>query len=365
MTDKHSKDMTTSELLRWLADDDDQSNCQACSRFYASDECGGKMCSDWKRDLADKIDAELAEARELSLRRGAELWAKANGWPDFKDGENFGGWLERCAIPRPRFEDGEPVQFGDDTDELDGVEKFIFLRNGGWCQMQDADGNICNVFHGKRVKRRAPEVLGADGLPLNEDDTVYGTGREQHRYTVQVPYSINEAVGQRFCVQCYDHDDGNITWCDPSMLTHERPVLGADGLPIKVGETVWLTDEGNAHIGSVNFKAGPRSHGLCGVEVGEPLTVLGIKPKVRRNDHRFVAFDHPASPWCDALWLTHTPPDTQQDIDEDATMPPAEYCAVRGIDLGDDPDRATATEAMVRDLLRRQRELDKRTGGAE
>lgn len=115
------------------------------------------------------------------------------------------------------------MQFGDDTDELDGVEKFIFLRNGGCCQMQDADGNICNVFHGKRVKRRAPEVLGADGLPLDEDDTVYGMGREQHRYTVQVPYSINEVIGQRFCVQCYDHDEGNITWCDPSMLTHTPP----------------------------------------------------------------------------------------------------------------------------------------------
>lgn len=44
-------------------------------------------------------------------------------------------------------------------------------------------------------------------------------------------------------------------------------------------------------------------------------------------------------------------------------MPPAEYCAVRGIDLGDDPDREAATTAMVRDLLRRQRELDARKGG--
>ena len=43
-------------------------------------------------------------------------------------------------------------------------------------------------------------------------------------------------------------------------------------------------------------------------------------------------------------------------------MPPAEYCAVRGIDLGDDPDRATATEAMVLDLLRRQRAVLARGG---
>lgn len=372
MTDKDPKEMTASEQLRWAANGEPYNGIDENIWTYPTGKIRAlaeAVTGEWPSDneifsiVADKIDAELAQARELSLRQGAELWAKANGWPDFKDGEGFGAWLERCALPRPRFEDGEPVQFGDEPLYLETIDEIDFYQDG--TVTIGHDGNTFEVDPGEGVKRPAPEVLGADGLPLNEDDTVYGTGREQHRYTVQVPYSINEEVGKRFCVQCYDHDEGNITWCDPSMLTHERPVLGADGLPIKVGETVWLTDEGNAHIGSVNFKAGPRSHGLCGVEVGEPLTVLGIKPKVRRNDHRFVAFDHPASPWCDALWLTHTPPETQERIDDDATMPPAEYCAVRGIDLGDDPDRETAITTMVRDLLRRQREYDKRTGGAE
>lgn len=225
MNDKSIEDMTASELLRWVAKYSDIT-CQACKEMGLGCDDGkdrDHYCEKAFEHIADKIDAELAQARRSGLERAAKSWAEANGWPDFKEGEDFGAWLERCFIPRPRFEDGEPVQFGDDTDELDGVEKFIFLRNGGCCQMRDADGNICNVFHGKRVKRRAPEVLGADGLPLDEDDTVYGMGREQHRYTVQVPYSINEVLGQRFCVQCYDHDEGNITWCDPSMLTHTPP----------------------------------------------------------------------------------------------------------------------------------------------
>jgi len=213
------EEMTASEILRYNADDNWSAGVAGIAMALDVEEYNGRVFE----LLADKIDAELAQARRSGLERAAKSWAKANGWPDFREGEDFGAWLDRCALPRPRFEDGEPVQFGDDTDELDGVEKFIFLRNGGCCQMQDADGNICNVFHGKRVKRRAPEVLGADGLPLDEDDTVYGMGREQHRYTVQVPYSINEVIGQRFCVQCYDHDEGNITWCDPSMLTHTPP----------------------------------------------------------------------------------------------------------------------------------------------
>ena len=57
------------------------------------------------------------------------------------------------------------------------------------------------------------------------------------------------------------------------------------------------------------------------------------------------------------------PEDTQADIDAEASLPPAAYCAQRGIDLGDDPDREKATSAMVADLLRRQRELDARMGG--
>lgn len=278
MTDKDHEDMTASELLR-----SGNSICGLCMMLTDGD-CMNHGCLDIFTTLANKIDAEIVKAYSEKLNTCATRWAKANGWPDFKDGEDFGAWLNRCALKLPCDKDGEPWHIDDrvcpsNTGEttvvgyiFDKETCYLKLR---WCGEDGRANDLASM-----CKRPAPEVLGADGKPLNEDDTVYGTGREQHRYTVQVPYSINEAVGQRFCVQCYDHDEGNITWCDPSMLTH-------------------------------------------------------------------------------------TPPDTQQKIDDDATMPPAEYCAVRGIDLGDDPDRATATEAMVLDLLRRQRRLDKRKGGAE
>lgn len=214
MTDKDPKDMTVSELLRKA----DSHPCSMCHLVMTGDEsCATTGCASWAYRLADKIDAELAEARELSLRQGAELWAKANGWPDFKDGEG--------------------------------------------------------------VKRPAPEVLGADGLP------------------------------------------------------------------IKVGDAMWSLSG-----------AGPLT--VTSLHTDDPTPDGGDSPWADLNDDGLYS-------WIYAGSLTHTPPDTQQDIDEDATMPPAEYCAVRGIDLGDDPDRATATEAMVRDLLRRQRELDKQRGVAE
>lgn len=304
MTDKDPKDMTVSEQLRWAANGEPYNGIDENIWTYPTGKIRAleeAVTGEWPSDneifsiVADKIDAELAQARDLSLRRGAELWAKANGWPDFRDGEDFGAWLDRCAFAKPIDDCGEPVRFGE---HYGNMEQWLYSVSfcGRHAVLCGSAGEEMRVERGERVKRRVPEVLGADGLPLDEDDTVYGMGREQHRYTVQVPYSINEVIGQRFCVQCYDHDEGNITWCDPSMLTH-------------------------------------------------------------------------------------TPPDTQQRIDEDALKSCIQYWGCNDLSCGKcpalidgkkpvefyelDPIHDSCHEAQRLDLLRRQRELDKRTGGAE
>lgn len=270
------KEMTASEILRDCARRSSRPELAAAEYYFHEayvDDYTCDLCSLF-RAIADKIDAELAQARELSLLRGAELWAKANGWPGFKPGEDFGAWLDRCAIPRPRFEDGEPVQFGELVNSnLVGAVKVSaieFTEDGTYVKDEpDGDWSTSLEVTTNRLKRPAPEVLGADGLPLKVGETVWSI------------YGIHEGI-----VKALNVNMAHVEWSDrrwsPSIL-------------------------------------------------------------------------------CDKL--THTPPDTQEKIGNDATMPPAEYCAVRGIDLGDDPDRATATEAMVLDLLRRQRELSKRKGG--
>lgn len=184
MTDKDPKDMTASELLRLATNGEPYNGVDGNSWTYPTGKIRAlveDVTGEWPSDheafsiIADKIDAELAQARDLSLLHGAELWAKANGWPGFRDGEDFGAWLDRCTLPFPRFEDGEPANFCDKTDELHGVEKFIFtLSCGGSCQMQDADGNMLTVFPGGFVKRPAPEVLGSDGKPIKAGETVWG-----------------------------------------------------------------------------------------------------------------------------------------------------------------------------------------------
>lgn len=49
--------------------------------------------------------------------------------------------------------------------------------------------------------------------------------------------------------------------------------------------------------------------------------------------------------------------DTQEDIEDDATMPPWAYCEKHGIDVEPGSDESDTVEAMCKHLLRRQRKL--------
>lgn len=340
MTDKDPKDMTVSELLRKAGNGYEGANgtvmmnlidLMGLSRKIRHSEC--------LYALADKIDAELAQARELSLRQGAELWAKANGWPDFREGEDFGQWLVRCAIKRPCFENGEPVQWSDSRDiawNPDGEWFFNAVKEDGVpiaIGSEKVYAKAAMTDDGRVVRHAAPEVLGADGKPMKVGETVYPIDGEW----LGIPL---EVLGiESLSVKVSLPSGKGWTIFVASELTHESPVLGADGKPIVVGETVYPT---------YGFYAGT-SGKVVSVEHQD-----NVRVELCCSTERF-----------DGCYLTHTPPDTQNAIDDDATMHPAAYCATYGIDLGDDPDRATTTEAMVLDLLRRQRELDKRTGGAE
>lgn len=225
--------------------------------------------------LADKIDAELArgfnegcEMGERRVRTSIELdLAAAKDWPRLKTDETIREYIARCFIARPRFEDGEPVQFGDDC--KGGVIESITVRSNGRWSLVNIAGELIECGSAEQeVRRPAPEALGADGLPIVAGETVYDieTGEE---HVVKLPCA---GTGKAF------FEDGHYN---------------------------------------------------------------------------------------DPAYLTHTPPDTQDRIEEDAGKAPCDYfgreaercfgCHAHGHD--------TCAEAMILDLLRRQRELDARTGG--
>ena len=318
MTDKDPKDMTASELVRWAANGEPYNGVDGNRWTYPTEKIKAlveDVTGEWPSDheafsiIADKIDAELAEARKDAIRESKKpMWWFRSAikcgydWPEPRDGEKFRDYLHRCFLPRPRFEDGEPVQISD-MEEIGALATYRVYMDGSWEFEPDkyedeTSPKLWDVQFGaksERVKRPAPEALGADGLPVVE------------------------------------------------------------------GETVWLDEAHSRCAGSCGFEDGNK-YSLCGIERQEMLTVEDAHIEVDGREYVRVCT---CGAWCHASWLTHTPPETQERIDEDATLSPREYYNAHiGHDVGLKDDEEVAV-AMVHDLLRRQRELDKRTGGAE
>lgn len=312
MTDKDPKDMTASEILRYCARRSTRPELAASEYYFPEayvDDYTCDLCCLF-RALADKIDAELAQARKEAVNESKKpMWwfrsaiEHGEDWPEPRDGEKFRDYLHRCFLPRPRFEDGEPVQ-SSDMEEIGALATYRVYMDGSWEFEPDkyedeTSPKLWDVQFGaksERVKRPAPEVLGADGKP------------------------------------------------------------------IKDGETVWLDEAHSRCAGSYGFEDGNK-YSLYGIERQEMLTVEDAHIEVDGREYVRVCT---CGAWCHASWLTHTPPDTQERIDGDITLSPIEYCA----DILKLPNfyvmnYSGFVEAMMRDLLRRQRELNARKGGEE
>lgn len=328
MTDKDPKDMTASELLRWAANGEPYNGVDGSRWTYLTEkikalveDVTGKWPSDHEAFsiIADKIDAELAEARKDAIRESRKpMWWFRNAikcgydWPEPRDGEKFRDYLHRCFLPRPRYEDGEPVQ-SSDMEEIGAFATYRVYMDGSWEFEPDkyedeTSPKLWDVQFGaksERVKRPAPEALGADGLPIVE------------------------------------------------------------------GETVWLDEAHSRCAGSCGFEDGNK-YSLCGIERQEMLTVEDAHIEVDGREYVRVCT---CGAWCHASWLTHTPPDTQERIDEDKGKKGTEYWRCVCFLCGDCPaeidgkrpsDRygvLNCSIAQGMDIARRQADLDARKGG--
>lgn len=121
----------------------------------------------------------------------------------------------------PRFEDGEPVWYGDEVDTMRSSVIAVEFFDGSITLSSDFDH--LHLSFGERVKRPAPKVLDADGVEIKVGDTVYGIGRTKHRFEVIDPHHIDPEVGEAFSVRCYDRDEHEECHCKPKLLTHTCP----------------------------------------------------------------------------------------------------------------------------------------------
>lgn len=107
----------------------------------------GSLCDTLSR-LADEIESKRPAITEAE-RRVLETW--------------------------PRFEDGEPVMPGDEllcfTTRRQTVKSVDVYD--GFTMLHTKDNRWIKCQVGERVKRPAPEVLDADGVPIKVGDTVW------------------------------------------------------------------------------------------------------------------------------------------------------------------------------------------------
>lgn len=293
-----------------------------------------------KRDVDAAALQELADDLE-SLEVAASSVEFASG---YEDGCEYAAERIRKAVEGATVPDAESDAERACAALLDWRDQVAGLLGIDAGSMAD---EVQDAIMDELDKRLMPPGMEwprwEDGKPLCEDDapdgvTVVSLYLDGSGYGL-VDAMLNHQAGERVKI----------------VKRPEPEALGADGEPIKVGDTVWDSTSPNDPTSSTVWRH------------GGPLKVL------RRNDVRagFVICENDQGIPLDCLAadLTHAAPDTQERIDDDATSDPATYC---GEVLGWDADKivhrtdyAAQNEAMIADLLRRQRELDAKTMGGD
>lgn len=132
--------------------------------------------------------------------------------------------VEKYYIPRPRFEDGEPVQFGDVVrTEFGNVECVAIEYNEYDAWVKDGTDNDWNSSIAADMlakSHRLQKVLDADGVETKAGDTVYT--KLGFRFTV-------EKIGTQQCEGMEDWDGtpwimfDNGSWMHAHDVTHREP----------------------------------------------------------------------------------------------------------------------------------------------
>lgn len=300
-------------------------------------EYGNEMLHEVIERIACQLDSEKSIWQKIADERyPAWEWVEKHGGIDA---------VKRRTMPEgmewPCFDDGEPVRIGDEYADTFGANTVATIEFGdGYSAINpNTPGGYvvgkCEGAHGRYVPRPAPKVLDADGAEIRVGDKLYDTETGCGR-TVR-------AINANGTIEFDGHGDRG--WF-ANRFTHERPVLAADGKPLREGEMVWFNDEG---------------HKIGFVANGEPLKVLGLRGKrmVGVLDQDDIAKGYAIPWWFAPSCFTHERPDSWERIEADCMQDAKDYCEEHGIE----PEYPKHIgKAKCEDLVRRARALAERDG---
>lgn len=120
----------------------------------------------------------------------------------------------------PRFDDGEMVNVGDyilHDGKSERVQGIYLYKASVTLSLVGVDHEkLHTIKYGERVKRPEPEVLGADGLPIEQGQTVYYAKGPN-----ATAFVASEIHGDMVRIKIADEPDGALVF--PGKLTHTPP----------------------------------------------------------------------------------------------------------------------------------------------
>ena len=299
------------------------SGTELCRGDLECSESAHKACAKRLREIVEHDAGEVTTVSAYDLlpedEREAIAWVREHGGL---------GAVEKRLMPEgmewPKV-DGEPVDFKTGYEPSLGVLEAVSIYNNGACEVMSHDGIVKNATE---IHVSKPKVLDADGVEIKPGDTVCGT---RDMEPMRVADTDSDECGFKK-IKCEKEGDGFWFYC-PDELTHELPVLAADGKPLRVGETVYkVGGDGTAYV----FDG--MSDNVDGLAMlhhdGKPYIGTGLR----------------------AEQLTHEQPDTWERLEADAEGGAKDYCAERGLAV----DGCAYGKAKAADLVRRCRALAER-----
>ena len=155
--------------------------------------------------------------------------------------------IDRRLMPEgmewPRYESGEPVRIGGEFMGKDGktytAKQIQFI--GKCFSLYD----FCdrkpqfNGFYGERVKHK--QFIAADGEKIEIGQSLYGI---ESGIEYIVDGFVTDGSHGKHTIKSYMAYGQEVVYIDPQMATHRKQVRAADGEPLEVGQTVWHVDTG-------------------------------------------------------------------------------------------------------------------------
>lgn len=226
----------------------------------------------WGRELAAALHSIAAGIGEKvdEMSRVGEYESNVLAWVEKNGGLEA---VKERTMPEdmswPFYEDGEPVRLGEHWQQdgydwsITSIDSIEFAEDGVRFENECADAFY---RYGERVKRPAPPVLDADGVEIRVGDTVWSVNSG-------LRYTVEKVAGEFIRIECRS-EIGTKVSLFPLQLTHRAPVLAADGEPLEAGQTVWDTNGDELVIGAL--EDGGYTVTCRYADVGDSIPVHGM-----------------------------------------------------------------------------------------